>query len=80
MRILNSLFFHKERWKSTIVQNETQYNKKWSYGKMICITTQCGEWQQTNLEPIFNPIINGSLLLKALPTHIAPTTFPLLHK
>jgi len=27
MRIPNFLFFHKERWKSTIVQNETQYNK-----------------------------------------------------
>jgi len=27
MRIHNSLLFHKERWKSTIVQNETQYNK-----------------------------------------------------
>ncbi len=39
------------------------------------------EWQQNNLEPIFNPIINGSLLLKALPTRIAPTTtFPTLHK
>jgi hypothetical protein len=28
MEILNSFFFHKEKWKSTIVQNETLYNQK----------------------------------------------------
>jgi hypothetical protein len=28
MRIPNSLFFHKEIWKLTIVQNEIQYDKK----------------------------------------------------
>jgi hypothetical protein len=28
MKIPNSLFFHKEKWKSTTVQNETKYNKR----------------------------------------------------
>jgi hypothetical protein len=28
MKIPNFSFFHKEKWKSTIVQNETQYNKR----------------------------------------------------
>jgi hypothetical protein len=69
MRIPNCLFFDKERWKSTIVQNETQYNKKWSYGKMICITIQCGQSWRNNPKPICKFLLNGSLFLKAMVIH-----------
>jgi len=57
MKIPSFLFFHKKKWKSTIVQNETQYNKKIVMWK----NDMYNQWRRNNPKPICSSIMNGSL-------------------